>query len=148
MNLRPRQLDQPEINLTPLIDVVFLLLIFFMVSTTFREDAVLDLELPDIAASAPAEPADVLLFEIDANGRYFLDGEALASDSVEDLSRALQRALSGRREAEAATATKGPPPLLIRADRESAHGDVMRVLDVAGRLGFQQVRFAAETVDE
>lgn len=153
MNLRPRRLEQPEINLTPLIDIVFLLLIFFMVSTSFREETALQLALPEIAESGPSGvQTEHLVLEIDAEGRYFVAGEGLVSNSAEVLTAALRRALeSGTFETER-SATKGSslreddrPPLVIRADRESAHGDLMRALDVAGQLGLTQVRFAATT---
>lgn len=154
MNLRPRRLDQPEINLTPLIDVVFLLLIFFMVSTSFREDAALELSLPEVSESGPRspQPPRLLLLEIDAEGRYFVEGDLLPSNSSEALTAALTRALEAEEASRDSAMSEGsllrddaPPPLVIRADRDSAHGDLMRALDIAGQLGLTQVRFAAIT---
>ena len=75
MNLQPGDSDEPEVNLTPLIDVVFLLLIFFMVSTTFEHQSRIQVELPE-ASAEPTTPEDESLeIIVDAQGRYFIGEE-------------------------------------------------------------------------
>lgn len=140
MNLRPRRREAPDINLTPLIDVVFLLLIFFMVSTTFNDDARLRLNLPQ-ADGEPAQAGELDLLEVvvDVSGRFYVDDrEVLGTDA-----KALRRALTE------ATAASGAAdrPVLIRADAKTPHQAVMTVLDALGQLGMDQVAFAASRPD-
>lgn len=134
MNLRPNQPDDTDINLTPLIDVVFLLLIFFMVSTTFKDDARLRINLPeaDGQAVSAAEP-EMLEIVIDRAGRFYVDDRAVTDRSLKTLKRAMSDAL-GEHET---------LPLLIKADGETPHQAVMRVLDAAGQMNLVQVSFAA-----
>ena len=134
MNLRPRQADQADINLTPLIDVVFLLLIFFMVSTTFKDDARLHINLPE-ADGAPlqADPPEMLEIVIDAAGRFYVDDRAVTDQELKTLKRAMTEALGERKTL----------PVLVKADAQTPHQAVMRVLDAAGQLNLIQVSFAA-----
>ncbi|KAA6185793.1 biopolymer transporter ExbD [Thiohalocapsa marina] len=155
MNLRQHRPEPADINLTPLIDVVFLLLIFFMVSTTFREDARLRLQLPQAEGEpVAAEELQLLEITIDSNGRYYVDGQPVvqrtlrqamagrmperplghtAERMAEPLADALQQVLGERRDL----------PVLIRADAQTPHQAVMTALDVVGRIGLSQVAFAA-----
>lgn len=134
MNLRPSRRPPPEINLTPLIDVVFLLLIFFMVSTTFKDDARLRLNLPE-AGGEPVhqEPAERLEIVIDRAGRTFVGNAAVANERPETLNQAILGAIGTRRDL----------PVLIKADAATPHQAVMRALDAAAQLGLKQVAFAA-----
>ncbi|AGA32527.1 Biopolymer transport protein ExbD/TolR [Thioalkalivibrio nitratireducens DSM 14787] len=132
MNFRRRRDDEAGINLTPLIDVVFLLLIFFMVSTTFDRHADIQLQLP----SADREPAlaerawiDIL---IDATGEYYVDGQELVNRRPETLERMLEQVLRDR----------AGDPVLIRADAHASHQSVVTALDVVGRLGITAVSIA------
>ncbi|WP_058557491.1 biopolymer transporter ExbD [Thiohalocapsa sp. ML1] len=139
MNLRPRRRDDPDINLTPLIDVVFLLLIFFMVSTTFNDDARLRLELPQ-ADGEPAGAAELelLTIVIDLSGRFYVnDGQVLGTDAG-TLMRALREVTDTDREL----------PVLIKADAKTPHQAVMTALDALGQLGLSRVAFAASRMDE
>ena len=134
MNLRPHRREIPEINLTPLIDVVFLLLIFFMVTTSFRDEGRLRLQLPAADAEAlPAEESALIEVMIDRAGRFYVNRRALADADLETLQQALRDALGDARER----------PLVIKADAHTPHQAVMRVLDAAGQLGLTQVAFAA-----
>ncbi|MFW6258497.1 MAG: ExbD/TolR family protein [Halochromatium sp.] len=134
MNLRPQRRESPEINLTPLIDVVFLLLIFFMVTTSFRDEGRLRLQLPEADAEAlPAEESALIEVMIDRAGRFYVNRRALADADVETLQQALRDALGDARER----------PLAIKADARTPHQAVMHVLDAAGQLGLTQVAFAA-----
>lgn len=139
MNLRPRRREPPDINLTPLIDVVFLLLIFFMVSTTFKEDARLRIELPSAEGEAvPAEEPQVLEIVIDGTGTFYVDDRMVADRSVDTLKKALARAAGEEREI----------PVLIKADARTPHQAVMTAMDAASQLGLLRLAFAATRPEE
>lgn len=131
MNLRPRRSEEPEIGLTPLIDVVFLLLIFFMVTTTFRKESVFDITLPQ-AARQPTEQRPALVVSIDAAGRYAVNDQALPDAQPSTLRTRL---------AELASAEERPV-LEIRADANTPHQAVVTVLDAAGQVGLQRIAIA------
>lgn len=138
MNLRPHRAAEPEINLTPLIDVVFLLLIFFMVSTTFKDDARLRLQLPEAEGEAvSAEEIELLQILIDRDGRTFIDEQEVAATNPLALRQALVVAMAGRTDL----------PVLIQADANTPHQAVMRALDAAGQAGLNQIAFAASRPD-
>ena len=132
MKLRSRvRDDEPEINLISMIDVLLVLLIFFMVSTTFEHMAMIRVELPRASAQPVAGAGAPLVVTITANGAYLVDGRPLASDREATLRAALAGA--GGRKAAA---------LLIRADARTTHQSVVTVMDVAGQLGYRQVDIA------
>lgn len=133
---RQRQEDTP-VNLTPLIDVVFLLLIFFMVSTTFTRETRLDLVLPE-AEGRPQVEAEHIEVVISASGHYSIDGEGLADNEAATLRSALLR--------RAAESTD--MPLMITADAEASHRYVVRVMDVAGALGFSNLNITTREPGE
>lgn len=135
MNLRPRRRQEPDINLTPLIDVVFLLLIFFMVSTTFRKETELEIDLPE-AAQQPTVTEDEGRMEIgiDASGRYFVNDEPLADNRRETLKAALQQAANDQKDR----------PLVINADAKTAHQAVVTAMEVAAQAGFEQLAITVE----
>lgn len=133
MKLRRRTREEPDINLTPLIDVVFLLLIFFMVTTTFRKETALDVSLPRASAVTHNSPAK-LVIAIDAAGHYAVDGKALAANDPATVKAALTAALAG---------SKQHPLLEIRADGRTPHRAVVEALDAAGQLGLQRIAIAA-----
>jgi biopolymer transport protein ExbD len=130
--------DQPEISLVPLIDVILVMIIFFVATTTFDARSVLKLELPR-ATGAPVEQADApLTVLVNADGNYFVeDREALRSD-VETLKRTLEEVAGDDRER----------PVLLRADARTPHQAVVTALDALGQLGFVRVSIATapETV--
>ena len=138
MNLRPRRPREPDINLTPLIDVVFLLLIFFMVSTTFDEDARLRLQLPEADGEAvSAEDIELVEIVIDRFGQPYVDDGRVIGDDIESMKQALIGAVGPRRDL----------PVLIKADAATPHQAVMRALDAASQLGLTRVAFAASRPD-
>ena len=137
MNLSPRRREQPEINITPLIDVVFLMLIFFMVSTTFAERTRLDVTLPETTREAERDAPQGLRLTINAQGRMFLDGRPLANAQIQTIARALQQAVTAGGE--------DTPRLVIDADAEARHQMGVRALDAAGRAGIRNVGMAATT---
>lgn len=130
MNFRPRQRDEVGLDLTPLIDVVFLLLLFFMLTTTFVESTRLKIDLPEAGEGAQAERKDVpWVIEIDAQGRYALNGEVVG---VEQLAARL-RAIPGRTE---------ETSVLVRADGKATHQAVVRALDAARSAGLVRIGLA------
>jgi len=136
MNLRTRPRDEPEINLTSLIDVVLLLLVFFMVSTSFIKATEIRLQLPHAEATPREEPPAEIEIMISAAGDYFVDGQELVNRRPETLQRALEQVAGARREL----------PITIRADGRAAHQSVVTAMDIVGRLGFSQIMIA--TVSE
>lgn len=131
MNLRPRRREEPEINLVPMIDVVLVLLIFFMIATSLRHSSELEIRLPE--ASGKPVPGDVaqLAVDIDAAGRYAVNGRSLESMDAATLKATLLAETGGRL-----------LPLTISADGRTPHQAVVTVLDVAGQLGIRQLAIA------
>ncbi|MDG4555549.1 MAG: biopolymer transporter ExbD [Candidatus Competibacter sp.] len=135
MNLRPRRRDDPELNLVPMIDVVLVLLIFFMVATSLRHESELEIRLPEASGQPLPDNLAPLEVSIDAAGRYSIHGiKDRRLDSATDvavLREELLQASSGR-----------ALPLVISADGQTPHQAVVTVLDVAGQLGLRQVAIA------
>ncbi len=132
-DMRPRRRRSPDVNITPLIDVVFLLLIFFMVSTTFDRYSKLRIELPRSAAEPDADnrPASIDL-GIDREGRYYVNRDEVINTSVDTLSRALKKALDGREAI----------PVIISADARTPHQAVISAMEAASRAGLFQLSFS------
>ncbi|MGV6850890.1 MAG: ExbD/TolR family protein [bacterium] len=126
------QKEELEINLTSLIDVVFLLLIFFMVSTTFDHQSKLKVTLPEASATEQLEPQQVLEIVINKEGHYFLAGQELINIERKTLVQALKKLAAGNYK----------QPLRIRADANTPHSAVVRAMDVAGELGFEGLSIA------
>ena len=138
MNLRPYRRPYPDINLTPLIDVVFLLLIFFMVSTTFKDEARLRVQLPQAQGEeVPAEEPRQIRIAIDQGGRFFVDDQAVVDRTTLTLVRALNAALAGHPEG------SRDLPVLILADANTPHQAVMTAMDAAAEVGLRRIAFAA-----
>jgi len=129
MNLRPRTTAEPEINLTSLIDVVFLLLIFFMVSTSFTKESELKIALPQAEVDAMADIEPKLEVLITATGSYFLNGKELINNDSSTLREAILSEIGDDREV----------PLTIRADGGTTHQSVVAAMDVAGKLGLSNM---------
>lgn len=139
MNLQPGNEDEPDINLTPLIDVVFLLLIFFMVSTTFERQAALKIDLPEASVAAEqAEPVEKLELVIDREGRMYLNDRALTDSRPATIEAAFREAVGDDRS----------QPVLLRADSLTPHHFVVTAMDVTGQLGFERLSIATEQVAE
>lgn len=135
LNLRPRA--QVEVNLTSLIDVVLLLLIFFMVSTSFVKQSQITISLPEAESSAQvAEAPEQIEIMIAATGLYMVNGRELINSRPETIRNAIQKVSNG----------DNSLPLTISADANAKHQDVVTAMDVAGRLGFTQISIA--TVNE
>jgi len=132
MNLQPEEREELEINLTPLIDVVFLLLIFFMVSTTFERPALLRVVLPEATTAETETPPELVEFVVTGDGRLFVDDQELV-----DLRQATVQAALAERFRQTPDAV-----LVVRADAEAAHGLVIRILDSAAAEGIRGVSIA------
>lgn len=136
---RVGQEQRLELNITPLIDVVFLLLIFFMVSTTFDRDAKLRIELPEASAKTQEVEDRSITVAIDATGRYYVDGRPLINTQADTIKQAIARAREGKQVS---------PSLVISADAATPHQAVVTVMDAARQLGLAQLSFATRLTHE
>lgn len=133
MNLRPGHKEENvEVNLTPLIDVVFLLLIFFMVTTTFDRHAKLKVSLPESSAKATQQKRDPLVLSIDAKGNYFINDRQVVNQSLDTLKQALQKIIAEQKDM----------ALVLRADANTPHKAVVRAMDAASQLGLTKLSIA------
>lgn len=139
MQLRTSEPEDPDISLTSLIDVVFLLLIFFMVSTTFEQQAVLKVDLPEASSvSQPERQADSFELVIDHMGQYYLNDRQLVDGRPATLRAAFNEAAGDKRDI----------PIILRADAEVPHHFVVTAMDVIAQLGFSRLSIAAERITE
>ena len=132
MNLQPGDTDEPDVNLTPLIDVVFLLLIFFMVSTTFEHQSRIQVELPEASAEPITPEAESLEIIVDAQGRYFIGEEQVVNTQLKTLMGAITKVIGERTDM----------PVIVRADANSPHQSVVTVLDATSQLGLTRISLA------
>ncbi|GAB6042197.1 ExbD/TolR family protein [Endothiovibrio diazotrophicus] len=139
MNFRSPRREEPEINLTPLIDVVFLMLIFFMISTTFNREAEMSIQLPEASAEPAERRDDTLELVINREGRYFIGEQEVVNRELETLRDAL-RAVAGEKAAER--------PLVISADAEAPYQAVIRAMDAAGQLGISAISLTTKSTGE
>jgi biopolymer transport protein ExbD len=132
MRLGTKRRDDPELNLTSLIDVVLLLVIFFMLATTFVKEGRLRVELPEASATPDETPPAPVVITISAQGGYRVNERALINNSRETLRATLLKVADGETR----------QPVTIRADARATHQSVVTAMDVAARLGFTQVNIA------
>nr|WP_243448494.1 biopolymer transporter ExbD [Candidatus Thiosymbion oneisti] len=136
--MRPHRPEPPDINLTPMIDVVFLLLIFFMVSTTFQEDTRIRVRLPEAQGEAvPAEMPRALEITIDSAGVFYVDERMVADRKPATLQQAIAAVVGAERAL----------PVIIRANAATPHQAVMTAMDAASRLGLLHFSLAATRPD-
>lgn len=132
MNFHPRRREEPEINLTSLIDVVLTVLLFFIVTTTFRRESDFQIDLPKASPqamdTAPAQ-SEALELTIDAQGRYFLNDRPLANTTLATLRNAIVQVAGERRDR----------TVVIRADAKTPYQAVITAMDIMGRLGFKHL---------
>ncbi len=139
MQLRGSKLEDPEISLTGLIDVVFLLLIFFMVSTTFEHQAVLKVDLPEAKnVSTPEDQPNSFELVIDQNGQFYLNDRQLLDGKPATLRAAFIEAAGEDRNI----------PVILRADAETPHHFVVTAMDITAQLGFSRLSIATERITE
>jgi len=133
MKLNLRAKAEPEVNMTSLIDVVLLLLIFFMVSTSFVKQSQISIRLPEADSAAIVEEVpeqvDIMITE---QGTYLVNNRELVNSRPETIRNALQKVSGGNSNL----------PLTISADANARHQHVVTAMDVAGKLGFTRISIA------
>ncbi|MBD5772126.1 ExbD/TolR family protein [Marinomonas colpomeniae] len=135
MRFRRQKIDDVQINLTPLIDVVFLLLIFFMVSTTFNQSTELTIDLPTATSQAPSsDRSKNVELVITADGQYVINGQTLINERVSTLVQGLKEVTKG----------DNNKPLIITADAKASYDMVLRVYDAAAKLGITKLAHTAQ----
>lgn len=133
MNFRHGKVEELDVNVTPLIDVVFLLLIFFMVSTTFERESELNIELPEASGElSESDKVDIEIF-IDSKGQFSINEHELINSKIETLLRALREAAGNDTD----------PRIIITADKVTTHQAVMTAMDAARQMGFVHISFSA-----
>ena len=132
MRLQAKRAEEVELNLISLVDVVLLLVIFFMLSTTFVQDARLRVELPEAGSATADRSVNAIVITVSAQGSYRVNDRALVNNERATLSAALRQVAGKSRSG----------PVTIRADARSSHQSVVTAMDVAARQGFTQVNIA------
>jgi biopolymer transport protein ExbD len=127
--------DEPEINLIPLIDVLLVILIFLMVTTTYARFSELQINLPEAQGDNAKETPAQIQVDVDAQGPYRIGGAPVAYRGIESLRQALTRAAHGHKN----------PVVVISADAQSTHQSVIRVMDAARRAGYDRVTFVTQS---
>ena len=136
MNLRPghRSAESVEINLTPLIDVVFLLLIFFMVTTTFDRNAKLKVQLPESSAKIERTTGDSVVLSIDVKGNYYVNDRQVINVQLKTLKMALSKVIGDR--------DRKNITVILRADGNTPHQSVVRAMDAVAQLNLTKLSIA------
>jgi biopolymer transport protein ExbD len=134
VNFRKPRPDEPEINLIPFIDVLLVVLIFLMLSTTYSKFTELQITLPTADADKARDRPREIVVAVAADGRYSVDRMPVEGRSVEGLAAALQLAAGGN----------GEVALVISADATAAHQSVVNVMDAARRVGLARLTFATQ----
>ncbi len=137
MRFHQRRETRLEVDITPLIDVVFLLLIFFMVASTFDRQAVLRVQLPEASADAREEEPKSIVVTIDRQGRHYIGEQAVVNSELTTLRAAFAQAAAGRTDA----------VVILNADGKAPHEAVVRAMDAAGQAGLTQIRFATRRME-
>ena len=134
MNFRPRQRDEPEINLIPFIDVLLVVLIFLMLSTTYSKFTELQLKLPVADAETQRDYPKEVLVTVTSDGRYTVNKTAVYGNGVDTLSASLKNAAQAGKDT----------VVIISADASAAHQSVVSVMEAARRAGLTQITFATQ----
>ena len=134
MKLLPRHSEEPDVNLTPMIDVVFLLLIFFMVTTTFSSETRLLVNLPEANAVIAETPPSQIEILVTREGNYLINGRALVNSRIDTLMRGLELESGG----------DNTLPILLIADAEATHQSVITAMDAIGKSGFTRMNIETQ----
>lgn len=134
MNFRQGTRDEPDINLIPFIDILLVVLIFLMLTTTYSKFKELQVNLPVADAQTPRQNPQEIIVAVASDGRYAINRESADGTSVESLQRALGAAASGMKD----------PVVIISADASATHQSVINVMDAARRAGLVQITFATQ----
>jgi len=136
MKLLSRSRDEPEINVISLVDVLLVLVLFFMVSTTFLRETELTVRLPQAAVETRLDAASTgLEISVTQAGAYIVNGRELVNNERRTLRAAIERLMGEKRDV----------PVFIRADGAATHQSVVTVMDVIGQLGFVKINIATVT---
>ena len=135
MNFRGRWKEDPEINLIPMIDVLLVILIFLMVTTTYSRFAELQINLPTAEAQKPTDRPNEVNITVSAAGLYTIDGKPVAFTGVAGFSEAMRQAAGGMKD----------PIVVINADATASHQAVIHVMEAARLAGLSHVSFATQT---
>lgn len=138
MKFQRRVQEDLQINLTPLIDVVFLLLIFFMVTTTFTQETRLSVNLPEADGEPVEETATTIEISVSEGGSYAIDGRPLVNAQLDTLMRALDEISGGNKDM----------ALILIADAEASHQSVVTAMDAIGQSGFSRLSIATRKPEE
>lgn len=132
MNLKPRRHEEPEINMVSLIDVVLMMVIFFMLSARFNGEGRLRVRLPQSSAVPEANAkSSALVVTVTAGGSYLVNNRELVNSSPDTLRSAIEKVAPAQRDL----------PVSLRADGRATHQSVVTAMDVLGQLGFAQLNF-------
>ncbi len=134
MNFCSKRREELEISLTPLVDVVLLLVVFFMLSTTFNKESAITVDLPEASPEIRDAQKKTLEITIDARGDFYINQERVVNTQIDTLKRALGAAAGESRDM----------PLLISADAKTPHQAVVTAMDAAGQLGFVHLSLATK----
>ncbi len=132
VNLSPQRSEDPDVNLTPMIDVVFLLLLFFMVSTSFIRESSLKVNLPEATGEAMLEQDQPIDIVIQADGQFLVNGEALPTVSREILQNVLKSVVGDNAD----------PHIIISADADAQYQHIVTAMDTAQQLGYTKLTLA------
>lgn len=134
MNFRPRPKEEPEINLIPFIDVLLVVLIFLMLTTTYSKFTEMQLKLPVADADVQRDYPKEVIVAVSADGRYMVNRQPVAGRSVEAMAASLQEAAKAGKES----------VVIISADATATHQSVITVMEAARRIGLSQITFATQ----
>ncbi len=132
MNLSPKRSEEPDVNLTPMIDVVFLLLLFFMVSTSFIRESSLKVDLPEATGEAMTEQVDPIDIVIQADGKILVNDQAVTNVTSSTLAEALKRVVGEQKD----------PHVIISADAKAEYQLIVTAMDTAQQLGYTKLTLA------
>lgn len=132
MNLSPQKQEEPDVNLTPMIDVVFLLLLFFMVSTSFIRESSLKVDLPEATGEALVEQEVSIDIVINTNGDFIINDVTLLDNSRENLAEVLKK-IAGDND---------DPHVIISADADTEYQNIVTAMDTAQQLGYTRLTLA------
>ena len=135
---RGRRHEELEMNLVPLIDVLLVIIIFLVVSATFSRTSELQINLPTAEANSPQDKPLVVTVEVDATGRYMVNGKAVETGDVANIASALTQAAGNGKE----------PTIVINADAKTTHQSVINVMEAARQANYTHITFATQISSE
>jgi biopolymer transport protein ExbD len=132
---RGRERDEPRIDFVPLIDVLLVILIFLMVTTTYNRFSELQINLPEAGSEKAPERPNNIEVGVDPTGRYVIDGKPVTGGDISELSAALRRAAGDRKD----------PVIVISADAKATHQSVISVMEAARVAGYNRITFTTQS---